>query len=110
MHFQKQDLDGEHYTWLEEGKKNIFTGQPTRRAFNRFNGDQVLFMINLYGAVSDQYTIYEGKKIEHKIVNRLPLEMQSEIAVFNWLTSIEGPVNDEAFVTSRSTVPCEKIM
>ena len=89
MHFLKSDLVGTHYTWLNEGEENIFTGQPTRRAFNRFNGDQVLFIINFYGSLADQSTIREGRKIEHDLINYLPLGKQSEISVFNWLRSRE---------------------
>ena len=87
MHFLKHDLVGTHYTWLKEGEENIFTGQPTRRAFNRFNGDQVLFIINFYGSLSDQSSIKEGRNIESDLNNRLPIGMQSEISVFNWLRS-----------------------
>jgi hypothetical protein len=87
MHFLKHDLIGTDYTWLDEGKENIFTGQPTRRAFNRFNGDQVLFIINFYGSLSDQSSIKEGRSIESDLKNRLPIGMQSEISVFNWLRS-----------------------
>ena len=89
MHFLKHDLVGTDYTWLNEGAENIFVGQPTRRAFNPFNGDQVLFMINFYGSLSDQTTISEGRKIEYDITNHLPIGPQSEISVFNWLRSRE---------------------
>ena len=89
MHFLKHDLVGTDYTWLNEGEENIFVGQPTRRAFNRFNGDQVLFIINFYGALADQSTIGEGRMIEYDLINNLPIGTQSEISVFNWLRSRE---------------------
>ena len=89
LHFLKHDLIGTHYTWLKESEVNIFVGQPTRRAFNPFNGDQVLFIINFYGSLSDQSTIREGRKIEHDLINHLPIGQQSEISVFNWLRSRE---------------------
>ncbi len=84
MHFQKQDLDGTHYTW-EQHTGTIFFGKPSRRLFDRFNGDQVLFLINSYGSASDQFSINDGKKIEHQIAHHLPLEAKSEISVFNWI-------------------------
>ena len=89
MHFLKHDLVGTDYTWLNEGEENIFVGQPTRRAFNRFNGDQVLFIINFYGSLADQSTIGEGRMIEYDLINHLPIGTQSEISVFNWLRSRE---------------------
>lgn len=87
MHFQKQDLDGTNFTWLKEGRKNIFTGQPSRRPFDPFNGDQVLFLINFYGSLSGQESLREGKAIEYNLRHHLPVDMQSEISVFNWMRS-----------------------
>jgi hypothetical protein len=87
MHFQKQDLEGTDYNWIEE-EKHLFTGQPSRRSFDRFNGNQVLFLINFYGSLSDRFTIHEGKCIERWLQHDLPLEAKSEISVFNWMRSI----------------------
>jgi hypothetical protein len=46
MYFKKEDLAGTHYTWSANDKKQVFTGRPSRKSFDRFNGDQVLFLIN----------------------------------------------------------------
>ena len=62
MHFQKEDLEGTRYSW-SPGDQNTFLGQPGHRSFNRYDGDQVLFIINFYGSVADRFTITEGKKI-----------------------------------------------
>ena len=86
MHFQKQDLSEHHYNWSEPDK-NPFTGQPTRRLFDRHNGDQVLFIINFVGALSDDFSIDKGRALEKRIVDELPLDMKSELSVFNWLRS-----------------------
>src|SRR5688572_1371657 len=83
MHFQKQDLTGTHYYWNEAGFE--YTGQPSRRSFDRNNGDQVLFLINLYGSMSDKFTVLEGQQIEAEIENRLPFDLKSEISVFNYI-------------------------
>ena len=90
MHFQKQDLEGTHYNW-EEDEKNLFTGQPSRRSFNKFNGNQMLFLINFYGSLLDGFTILDGKSIEKRILFDLPDEAKSEISVFNWIKSIVSP-------------------
>lgn len=84
MNFQKQDLEGSLYSWTED-EKHLFTGQPSRRGFDRFNGNQVLFIINSYGSLSDGFTIQEGKSIERRIQYELPDEAKSEISVFNWI-------------------------
>jgi len=84
MHFQKQDLEGTQYNWVDEGR-NIFSGQPSRRTFDSSNGAQVLFMINFYGSLSERFTLSEARQLEQKILNELPADAKSELSVFNWL-------------------------
>jgi hypothetical protein len=84
MHFSKEDLQGQHYTWSNDGKSQL-TGQPSRRLFDRYNGDQVLFIINSYAAMSEQFTIEEARRMEELINDYLPLGIKSEMSVFNWL-------------------------
>ncbi len=84
MHFQKQDLEGTHYHWRDV-EKSFFTGQPSRRVFDKFNGPQVLFMINFYGSLSERFTLHEGKQLEKTILNDLPEDIKSEVSVFNWI-------------------------
>ena len=91
MHFQKQDLEGTNYYWADD-QVHMFNGQPSRRSFDRFNGNQVLFLINFYGSQSDRFTLVEGKTMEQKIQNELPLEVKSEIGVFNWIRKMETAV------------------
>ena len=86
MRFQKQDLEGTHYNWAN-GETDVFNGQPSRRTFDRFNGDQVLFLINYFGSLSAKFTLQDAKDIEQKILNDLPLAVKSEISVFNWIKS-----------------------
>jgi hypothetical protein len=83
MLFLKEHLDG-FYQWNPESEKSVFEGKPSRRVFNRWSGDQVLFIINLL--LNDPgASISEGKKIEKIIIDRLPIETKSELSVFNWL-------------------------
>ncbi len=83
MPFLKEDLVATHYQTGTEEK--TYTGQPTRRLFDRFNSSQVLFLINFYGSLSDRFTIEEGRAIEQQIATRLPMEAKSELSVFNWI-------------------------
>ena len=83
MLFLKEHLEG-FYQWNPESERSMFEGKPSRRVFNRWNGDQVLFIINLL--LNDPgASISEGKKIEKIIIDRLPIETKSELSVFNWL-------------------------
>jgi hypothetical protein len=83
MLFQKQDMHPNHYQWSDYSEALAFKGQPSRRIFDRFNGDQVLFIINYYGSLLDVFTLQDGKKIENIILNQVPLDAKSEISVFN---------------------------
>lgn len=88
MPFLKEDLAGQHYNWSNTDGSSPFAGHPSRRLFDRFNGDQVLFIINFYGALSDRSSVIEARKMEDMINNRLPMEAKSEISVFNWLKEV----------------------
>lgn len=87
MHFQRQDMEGTHYNWLVADEKQVFMGQPSRRSFDKYNGDQVLFLINFYASLSDRFTLQEARVIENKIFLELPGHAKSEISVFNWIRS-----------------------
>lgn len=84
MHFQKQDLTGTHYNWKND-EKHYFDGQPGMRAFDKSNGNQVLFLINFYASLSGRVTLREGRDIEQQIQHDLPKDAKTEIAVFNWI-------------------------
>jgi hypothetical protein len=84
MAFSKEHLEG-LYNWSSENGTITFDGQPSRRLFNRWNGEQVLFIINLILDSSESSSIEQGRKIERLIINKLPFESSSELTVFNWL-------------------------
>ncbi len=87
MTFLKEHLTGLHYNW--EGATNaLFTGDPSRRLFDRLNGDQVLFIINFFGKSVGKLTLTDGQKVEELIVKELPENIKSEMAVFNWLREV----------------------
>ena len=81
MWFLKEHLTGE-YQWNASAQ---YTGTPTRRKFDRTNGEQILFLINLYGSLAQKVTIRDGMKMEELLLNQLPLQSMSEMSVFNWL-------------------------
>ncbi len=87
MFFAKESLQCEHYNWVNETSLSAYNGSPSRRLFDRFNGDQVLFIINSLASQSEKFTLEEGRDIEQLIINQLPLETKSEISVFNWLSN-----------------------
>ena len=84
MSFSKEHLKGV-YNWSSETDLPVFDGQASRRLFDRSNGNQVLFLINLLLDNSESFSIDDGQKIESLITNKLPFQQSSELTVFNWL-------------------------
>jgi hypothetical protein len=84
MLLSKEDLSGK-YEWSTGYKSILFSGSPTRRLFDRWNGFQVLFLINCIAALSENFSLKEGEEVERLIHNGLPLTVQSELTVFSWL-------------------------
>jgi hypothetical protein len=84
MLFLKEHLKG-HYEWANPENNSSFNGEASRRLFDRFNGPQVLFMINLYGSLFKTFTIEEGQQVEDYIANRLPFKNESEVSVLTHL-------------------------
>lgn len=87
MLISKEHLMG-YYMWTTEPVNSLFTGIPTRRIFDRYNGRQVLFIINALASLSKNFSLEEGREIENLILNRLPATVQSEISAYNWLKSM----------------------
>jgi hypothetical protein len=73
------------YNWKAQQEVTLFEGAPTRRLFDRYNGDQVLFIITLVLEKLGTSSIEHGREIETLIINKLPFTSSSELTVFNWL-------------------------
>ena len=84
MAFSKENLTG-LYNWSAEQKTPLFEGSPSRRTFDRYNGNQVIFIITLLLERLENFSIEQGREIEMLIINKLPFESSSELTVFNWL-------------------------
>ena len=85
MAFQKEDLLNQDYTWASPAADTSFKGEPSRRLFDRFSGDQVLYIINSFGKALGNLTLHDGRALEELILKRLPIDIKSELSVFNWL-------------------------
>jgi hypothetical protein len=79
--YQREHLRGD-YNWTDESANN-YTGSPSRRLFNRYDGHQVLFIINSF--VTGDNNIEDVRLVEDLILGQLPITAKSEISVFSWL-------------------------
>jgi len=82
MRFLKEHLSAYNYSWINEA---AFTGDASRRVFDRYNGNQLLFILNLYASLIEGFTVKMGIKIEDRLMNQLPIGKKSEISVLYWL-------------------------
>jgi hypothetical protein len=94
MNILKEHLSAYNYKWINEA---TFTGEPTRRLFNRYNGNQLLFVLNLYASLIDGFTVSMGSQIEDRLMNQLPVDAKSEISVLNWLKQTTPLVVSNAY-------------
>ena len=85
MDLNKLGLAGSQYHWPAEQERTIFSGDPSRRTFDKYNGEQVLFLINYFGSMMENFTVEEARRLEQMIIRQLPLEPMSEISVVNWI-------------------------
>ena len=88
MNVTKFDLQTSRYLWVEDD--HVYNGMPSRRGFNRNNGNQVLFLINCYTSVQGALTKSQLLALEQFIVWGLPVQAKSEISVLrNMLDDFE---------------------
>lgn len=84
MYFLKENLKtNNNYSWTDD--EMIFTGTPSRRIFDRHNGNQLLFIINAYASQTEEFSEEMVSILEDRLMNQLPLEVKSEISVLKWL-------------------------
>lgn len=88
MIFLKEHLRNNNYKWEIGLNHSAQNNEPDRRIFNRFNGYQVLFIINYFGTSLGKMTFTDGLQIEELISSQLPNEAKSELSVFNWLRGV----------------------
>ncbi len=69
------------YEWPENKNGD---NAPGRQLFDRFNGNHLLNMINFFGTSIGSFNISDGQKVE-KLLSQLPVDVKSELAVFNRL-------------------------
>lgn len=85
MQFQKEDMIGEFYQWQRDNMSDLVDRTPSRRAFDRFNGHHVLYIINYYVTLTNRFSKEYCQLLERKISQDLPIDLRSELSVFNWI-------------------------
>ncbi|MEO5947397.1 MAG: hypothetical protein ABIP79_11325 [Chitinophagaceae bacterium] len=82
MQFLKEHLNPGNYEW---DSQLIYIGEPTRRLYNRHNGNQLLFIINHFAETTNTFDTKKGVLIQDMLDHELPIDAKSEISVLKWL-------------------------
>lgn len=85
MIFIKENLLTNDYVWANDTKSGSLSEGPTRKRFDRFSGNCMLHIINLFDSCVDKLNIAQAQQIEKLIQEELPLETKSEVSVLQWL-------------------------
>lgn len=83
--YQKEDLLFSDYDWKNASDHVKFNGMPDRNMFVRYEGNDVLYMINCVCAAMNDTSRQHAANIERLIHEKLPIEIKSQNSVFNWL-------------------------
>ena len=82
MQFLKEHLGPGNYEWDDQ---LIYNGDPSRRLYNRYNGKQLLFLINHFAESIKTFDLAKGILIQELLTHQLPVDAKSEISVMKWL-------------------------
>ncbi len=90
MKFLREHLLG-LYEWETVIKQSLLDGEAkaTRRLFNPLDGNQVLFIINVFLMTINNPSVENGRRVEWLLLEKLPLDSKSEISVLHWLLKQE---------------------
>jgi hypothetical protein len=84
--FNKTDMVYEGYQWTAYPNDNPkITGNPASTRFNRHEGYEVLYLINIFAKEWNLIQIRDCQKIEKIIHERLPSNIIMQIEVKNWV-------------------------
>jgi hypothetical protein len=88
LQFLKEHLLCAHYNWTNEAAGSKYSGDPGRRLFDPFNGHQVLYIINFFGASIGKLPMSLGHQLEELMIRQMPQDIRSELSVYNWLRGV----------------------
>lgn len=87
MTIEKENLLTTDYVWPANNTNNLLSEGPTRKRFDRYNGNCMLHIIHLFDYCVDKLNVAQAQEIERLILEELPLESKSEVSVLQWLKS-----------------------
>ena len=89
LSFTKKDLAEVDYVWYDKQTAITLTApiEPSRRLFDRYDGNQILHMINYFAQTIQQCSVQQANMLERLLRNELPFGIKSELSVFRWLVS-----------------------
>lgn len=86
MSFKKSDLDYSDYSWTAlPGDDPKISGKPDSTLFSRYEGYEMLYMIDKVLEHRNLISVASGQKVESIIRTKLPSTTRSQENVFNFV-------------------------
>lgn len=83
--YYKEDLLFNDYEWNESVTHIKLQGSPDRNLFMRYEGYEILYMINYACEVLGCTSKTDAGRMEMLLHEKLPLDTKSQNSVFTWL-------------------------
>jgi hypothetical protein len=83
--YYKSDLLFNDYVWNESAEHVKLQGVPDRNMFMRYEGNEILYMINYACEMMECKSKAEAGRMEILLHEKLPLEVRSQNRVYSWL-------------------------
>lgn len=83
--YHREDLLFNDYEWNESASHVKLQGTPDRNLFMRYEGNEILYMINHACEIMGCTSKTEAGRMEMLLHDKLPLDIKSQNRVFVWL-------------------------
>lgn len=84
--YEQADMVYADYNWTASMKESTkLINQPDRNLFNRHEGYEILYIINVLGEIVGRTSKTDGNKMERLLHEKLPLDIKSQWTVCKWL-------------------------
>lgn len=101
--YNRSDLLFDDYEWTEPLSHVKLQGTPDRNLFMRYEGYEILYMINYACETMNAVSKADAGRIETLLHEKLPIDIRSQNSVFQWLQKEYNAVINEEVAEENKT-------
>ena len=91
QYYSKEDLLFKDYGWdITQPDSYKLKGPADRNGFINSQGNEVLYLINLFAEISGNTTKEDCSKMEQLLYHHCPIGKLSQVTVFRWMQETFG--------------------